>query len=82
MGETKVYQVEGKEVHQIGPVVSVVWNTHEVKETKEIKGEDGLTYRAEATSIPECFVAMRARPERCLYSFAGGRCNGCPWGKR
>jgi len=39
----KKYQTH-REIHMIGDYVAVAWNTRE--ERREIKGEDGLTYKA------------------------------------
>ena len=41
----KIVILDEKEVHLMGSYVGVVWNTH--PERRQIKGEDGLTYRAE-----------------------------------
>ena len=41
----KIYILDEKEVHMIGNYVGVVWNV--TKKQKTIKGEDGVTYRAE-----------------------------------
>lgn len=43
--EPKIYILDEKEVHMIGEYVGVVWSV--TKKQKTIKGEDGVTYRAE-----------------------------------
>ena len=43
--EPKVYHLSEKEVHMVGEVVGVVWNTKTMK--KRLIGDDGLEYKAE-----------------------------------
>ena len=43
--DPKIHILDEKEVHLMGSYVGVVWNT--LLEKKQIKGVDGITYRAE-----------------------------------
>jgi hypothetical protein len=43
--DIKIYFLREKEIHMVGDAVGVCWNIHHT--TRTIKGEDGLTYRAE-----------------------------------
>lgn len=70
----------GKELHMVGDSVAICWNVKRIE--KKIKGEDGLTYKAEvwerSGNDPYIdFVCVRERAEGEFYedddsSVAGG----------